>query len=83
MRLSGLLLNQLRFNFQKHFVQNPKVKTHTMEALGHKGDKRFGYTDSFQLLDEEATTYIRNLTENEDFLKKTKYVTTFSPFVLR
>ena len=56
MRLSGVILNQLRFNFQKHFVQNPKVKTHTMEALGHKGDKRFGYTDSFQLLDEEATT---------------------------
>ena len=38
MKLSGAFLNQLRFNFQKHFVQNPKVKTHTMEALGHKGD---------------------------------------------
>jgi hypothetical protein len=54
-----------------------------MESLGHKGDKRFGYTEPFQLLDEEATTYIRKLTENEEFVGKTKFVTSFSPFVLR
>ena len=82
MRLNKIL-NQLRFNFGKHFIQNPNVKAHTMEALGHKGDKRFGYTDPFQLLDEEATHYIRKLPENEEFVKRTKYVTSFSPFVLR
>ena len=37
-----------------------------MESLGHKGDKRFGYSDSFKLLDDEATEYIRKLTENEN-----------------
>ena len=54
-----------------------------MESLGHKGDKRFGYSEPFQLLDEEATTYIRNLTKNDTFVQKTKWVTSFSPFVLR
>ena len=54
-----------------------------MESLGHKGDKRFGYSDSFKLLDDEATAYIRKLTENERFVAKTKFVTSFSPFVLR
>ena len=29
----------------------------------YKGDKRFGYSDSFQLLDDEAIGYIRNLTK--------------------
>merc|ERR1712038_46489 len=56
---------------------------YTMESLGHKGDKRFGYSEPFQLLDEEATTYIRNLTKNDTFVQKTKWVTSFSPFVLR
>ena len=54
-----------------------------MESLGHKGDKRFGYSEPFQLLDKEATTYIRNLTKNDTFVQKTKWVTSFSPFVLR
>ena len=54
-----------------------------MEALGHKGDKRFGYTDPFPLLTQEATCYIRNLTKNQDFVKKTRFTTSFSPFVLR
>ena len=83
MKLTSTILNQMRFNFEKHFIQNPKVKSYTMEALGHKGDKRFGYSEPFQLLDEEATTYIRKLTENKEFVKRTKYVTSFSPFVLR
>ena len=83
MKLTSTFLNQLRFHFEKHFIQNPKVKSYTMEALGHKGDKRFGYSEPFQLLDEEATTYIRKLTENKEFVKRTKYVTSFSPFVLR
>ena len=83
MKLTSAVLNQFRFNFEKHFIQNPKVKSYTMEALGHKGDKRFGYSEPFQLLDEEATTYIRKLTENQEFVKRTKYVTSFSPFVLR
>ena len=82
MRLTRVL-NQLRFNIDKHFIKNPKVKSYTMESLGHKGDKRFGYSDSFQFLDEEATTYIRKLTENHEFVRKTKFVTSFSPFVLR
>ena len=60
-----------------------QVKAHSMESLGHKGDKRFGYSDSFKLLDAEATEYIRKLTENEQFVSKTKFVTSFSPFVLR
>ena len=54
-----------------------------MEALGHEGDKRFGYCESFQLLDQEACTYIRKLTENQDFLAKTRRSTEFAPFVLR
>ena len=83
MRLTTLLFNQLRFNFEKHFIPNKNVKAYNMESLGHKGDKRFGYTEPFQLLDEEATTYIRKLTENQEFLRKTKFVTSFSPFVLR
>ena len=37
MRLSGKLLSQLRFNVEKHFIQNPKVKSYPMEALGYKG----------------------------------------------
>jgi len=82
MRLTRCL-NQLRFNISKHFMPNPQVQAHSMEALGHEGDKRFGYSDSFKLLDDEATEYIRNLTKNEKFLQKTKYVTSFSPFVLR
>lgn len=82
MRLTKFL-NQLRFNVGKHFIQNPNVKAYTMETLGHKGDKRFGYTEPFQLLDEEATNYIRKLPENEEFVKRTKFVTSFSPFVLR
>ena len=77
------VLKQLRFNFEKHFIQNQNIKSYTMESLGHKGDKRFGYSEPFQLLDEEATTYIRNLTKNDTFVQKTKWVTSFSPFVLR
>merc|ERR1712223_594995 len=42
-----------------------------------------GYSDSFQLLNTEAVEYIRNLTKNTNFVSKTKYVTSFSPFVLR
>merc|ERR1712223_553429 len=83
MRLTTTFLSQLRFNFEKHFIQNPKVKSYSMEALGYEGDKRFGYSDSFQLLNTEATTYIRNLTKNDTFVQKTKWVTSFSPFVLR
>ena len=83
MRLTTTFLSQLRFNFEKHFIQNPKVKSYSMEALGYEGDKRFGYSDSFQLLNTEAVEYIRNLTKNTDFVSKTKYVTSFSPFVLR
>uniref|UniRef100_A0A7M5XD29 Uncharacterized protein n=1 Tax=Clytia hemisphaerica TaxID=252671 RepID=A0A7M5XD29_9CNID len=82
MKLSGVL-SQMRFNFQKHFIQNPGVKTYTMESLGHKGDIRFGYSEPFQLLNNEATTYIRKLTMNDEFVRKTKFVTSFSPFVLR
>ena len=40
MRLSGKLLSQLRFNVEKHFIQNPKVKSYPMEALGYKGQGR-------------------------------------------
>merc|ERR1712223_2228046 len=83
MRLTTTFLSQLRFNFEKHFIQNPKVKSYSMEALGYEGDKRFGYSDSFQLLNTEAVEYIRNLTKNTDFVSKTKFVTSFSPFVLR
>ena len=82
MRLTRFL-NQLRFNIDKHFIPNTNVKAYTMESLGHKGDQRFGYTEPFQLLDEEATTYVRKLTENEEFIQKTKFITSFSPFVLR
>ena len=32
--------NQLKFDFKKHFNQNPKVNVYTMEALGHPGDSR-------------------------------------------
>ena len=83
MRLSVRLCQQLKFNFKKHFIQNPNIKTHTMETLGFEGDKRFGYCESFQLLDQEACNYIRKLTENQDFVKKTKRSTDFSPFVMR
>jgi len=83
MRLSAKLLSQLRFNVEKHFIQNPEVVSYPMEALGYKGDKRFGYSDSFQLLDTEAVDYVRNLTKNSEFVSKTKFVTSFSPFVLR
>jgi len=83
MRLSAKLLSQLRFNVEKHFIPNPKVVSYPMEALGYKGDKRFGYSDSFQLLDTEAVDYVRNLTKNSEFVSKTKFVTSFSPFVLR
>jgi len=82
MRLTRCV-HQLRFNIAKHFMANPDVQAHTMESLGHKGDKRFGYSDSFKLLDDEAVTYIRNLTFNPTFVEKTKFVTSFSPFVLR
>jgi len=83
MKLSLTRFNQLRFNIQKHFMPKSDVKAFTMEALGHKGDSRFGYTEPFRLLDEEATQYIRGLTSNEDYLSKTLYTTSFSPFVLR
>ena len=84
MKISTTLLSQqLRFNFKKHFIQNPKVKAYNMEALGHKNDQRFGYSEPFQLLDAEATKYIRELVYNEEFVRKTKFVTSFSPFVLR
>ena len=83
MRFSGHLFSQLRFNIEKHFIPNPKVKSYTMEALGHKDDKRFGYSEPFQLLDNEAVEYIRGLTKSPEFISKTKYVTNFSPFVLR
>ena len=83
MRVTTRLLNSLKFNFHKHFIQNPNVKVHSMEALGHKGDQRFGYSETFRLLDDEAVNYIRNLAKNEDFVRKTKFVTSFSPFVLR
>ena len=43
MRLSTTFMNQLRFNFQKHFIQNPTVKSYTMEALGHKGTQWAGF----------------------------------------
>ena len=77
-------VGKLKFNFKKHFIQNPPdLKVYSMEALGHPGDHRFGYTDSFKLLDDEACDYILALTKNEEYLKKTKYVTDFSPFVLR
>lgn len=82
MRLTACL-RQLRFDIAKHFIPNTNVKAYPMDALGHKGDQRFGYSDSFPLLTEEAFTYIRKLTENEDFVKKTRYTTNFSPFVLR
>ena len=40
MKLSTALLSQqLRFNFNKNYIQNPKVKAYNMEALGHKNDK--------------------------------------------
>ena len=77
--------------------------------LDRQGDKRFGYSTTFKLLDDEAVAYIRGLTENQEFVSKesqnyqnskstrnkktsrdkyfetfqTKYVTSFSPFVLR
>lgn len=73
----------LRFDISKHFLRNDKVKAFTMEQLGHPGDKRFGYTEPFPLLNSEATQYIRNLTLNEEFVSKTRYTTSFSPFVLR
>ena len=83
MKLSARLCSQLRFNFKKHFIQNPKINVHSMETMGYEGDKRFGFCDSFQLLDKEACTYIRKLTENENFVAKTRRSTEFSPFVLR
>ena len=49
------VLKQLRFNFEKHFIQNQTIKH----------------------------LYIRNLTKNDTFVQKTKWVTSFSPFVLR
>jgi len=82
MRLTRCV-QQLRFNIAKHFTANPDVQAYTMEDLGHKGDKRFGYSTTFKLLDDEAVAYIRGLTENQEFVSKTKYVTSFSPFVLR
>ena len=49
----------------------PCIKCHYLEGWHgnnlfrnpYKGDKRFGYSDSFQLLDDEAIGYIRNLTK--------------------
>ena len=60
-----------------------QVTSYPMSALGHVDDTRFGYTEPFRLLDDEAVTYIRNLTKNQEFVKNTKFVTSFSPFVLR
>ena len=83
MRLSLICFNQLRFDIKKHFMPKSNVKAYTMEKLGYKGDTRFGYTEPFRLLDKEATQYIRGLTTNKEFLQKTRFKTTFSPFVLR
>ena len=64
-------VGKLKFNFKKHFIQNPPdLKVYSMEDLGHPGDHRFGYTDSFRLLDDEACDYILALTKNEEYLKK-------------
>merc|ERR1712131_493814 len=59
------------------------LKTYNMEALGHKGDQRFGYSEPFKLLTDEAVEYVRNLTENKAYKKKTEYKTSFAPLVLR
>lgn len=82
MRLTNCL-RQLRFNIAKHFIPNTHVKAYPMDALGHKGDMRFGYSEPFRLLDDEATDYIRRLPDNQDFVAKTRRTTNFSPFVLR
>ena len=82
MRLTNIL-RQLRFDINKHFIPCTSVKSYPMEALGFAGDKRFGYSESFRLLNDEATQYIRKLTENQDFVNKTRRATTFAPFVLR
>ena len=38
--------------------------------LDRQGDKRFGYSTTFKLLDDEAVAYIRGLTENQEFVSK-------------
>ena len=42
----------------------------TWRLLDRQGDKRFGYSTTFKLLDDEAVAYIRGLTENQEFVSK-------------
>ena len=75
--------SNLKFDFHKHVHQNPSPKIYDLDYFGFDNDKRFACTESFPVLKPEAVDYIQRLCEDEEFLKKTKYVTDFAPFTIR
>lgn len=81
--LSKIQKRSLTFDFSKHIETRASPKTYDLDYLGYTNDHRFGCTEPFPFLTTETVDYIKKLTQNEQFLSKTKYSMPFAPCVLR